>query len=147
MSIPRGESILTGAAAGWQNAIKGTNLAVSGTLTVADLDGNGKSAVAGTPLAGASLTTGTYYYYIPVAGCQNLDVTLRLASGTVPTITLYPVLSDGVSIKGTATSVTALVAAAQATTSLTTLKGERGVILKIVAGGTCSLDQADYSAI
>lgn len=144
--IPDRERNIYGSALGWQNTIQGTNVSVSGTLTRMDLDCVGARAT----LAGATLSTGTYYYFIPTAGVAELDVTLRASAVTgTHTITLYPVLSDCVSIKGTATSVSALVAATQATTSLTTLRGERGVILKIVVDAASSLtfDQADYSAL
>lgn len=149
--IPNQETNIKNAATGWQQKIKGTLQSQTGTLTRADLDGNAGAADAGIPLAGGgTLATGTYYFYIPVAGCAAVDVTLRASTVTgTHTITLYPVLSDGVSIKGTATSVTALSANTQATTSLTTLRGERGVILKIIVAGASSLvfDQAEASAL
>lgn len=150
--IPTRERNLIHAATGWQNRIVGTNLAVSGTLARSDLEGNTGSASATQPLAGATLAaSSTYYYAIPTAGCAALDVTLRMSShtGTVPTITLYPTLSDNISIKGTATAVSSLVDATQATTSVTTLRGERVWILKIVvpAASTATFDQGDYSAL
>ena len=51
--------------------------------------------------------------------------------------------------KGTATSVSALSDATQSTTSLTTLRGERGCVLKIVvaASTTATFDQAEFSAL
>lgn len=152
MSIPHLERQLQNATTGWQGKIKGTNAAVSGTLAITDLEGNTGAGAANVPLAGQTLAaSSTYYYAIPTSGCSALDVTLRMAShtGTVPTITLYPTLSDYVSIKGTATSVSSLSDATQATTSVTTLRGERIWILKIVvpAASTATFDQADYSAL
>lgn len=149
--IPNQESKIKGAATGWQGKITGTLLNVTGTLVRSDVDGNAGATFAGQPLAGATLAASTTtYYYIPVAGCAAVDVTLRASTVTgTHTITLYPVLSDGVTIKGTATSVAALAAATQATTSITTLRGEQGVILKIVVNAASSLvfDQADFSAL
>ena len=153
MSIENQEKRLIGAAGGRQQKITGTNVSQTGTLTRADLDGNTTSAAASTPLAGAgALQPGTYYYFMNTGGAAAIDVTLRMASHTgasVPTITFYPVLSDGVSIKGTATSVASLSDGVQATTSLTTLRGERGCVLKIVvaASTTATFDQAEFSAL
>lgn len=136
-----------GAVMGWQGSIVGSNMNVAAALAIGDLSGN----LAQSLLSGATLPTGTFYYAIPVAGVAALDVTLRMAShtGTVPAITLYPTLNDNVSIKGTATNVTALVDATQATTSVTTLRGERVWILKIVvpAASSTTFDQAEYSAL
>ncbi|MGN6205974.1 hypothetical protein [Humibacter sp.] len=149
--IPTRERQLVHAATGWQGKITGTNVAVSGTLARTDLDGNTGSVSATQPLAGAgSLGPGTYYYAIPTAGCSALDVTLRASTVTgTHTITLYATLSDNITIKGTATSVTALTANTQATTSVTTLRGERIWILKIVVNAASALvfDQADASAL
>lgn len=153
MSIDNQERRLIGAAGGRQQKITGTNVAVSGTLTRADLEGNTGSVAASQPLAGAgALAAGTYYYFMNTGGSAAIDVTLRMASHTgasVPTITFYPVLSDGVSIKGTATSVASLSDATQSTTSLTTLRGERGCLLKIVvaASTTATFDQAEFSTL
>jgi hypothetical protein len=152
MSIFAQERRLIGAAGGWQEKIRGTNVAVSGTPVRGDVEGNTGSAPAHNALAGAgALAAGTYYYFMNCGGAAAIDVTLRMASHTgasVPTITFYPVLSDGVSIKGTATSVSSLSDATQSTTSLTTLRGERGCVLKIVvaASTTATFDQAEYSA-
>jgi len=153
MSIFGQEKRLVGAAGGWQELIRGTNVSVSGTPVRGDVEGNQSSGVgAHNPLAGAgALATGTYYYFLNCGGAAAIDVTLRMSAhtGTVPTITFYPVLADGVSIKGTATSVSALSDATQSTTSLTTLRGERGCLLKIVVPGASSatFDQAEYSAL
>lgn len=152
MSIFAQEKRLIGAAGGYQEPIRGTNVSVSGTPTRADVEGNQSSGVgAHNKLAGAgSLGPGTYYYYLNCGGAAAIDVTLRASTVTgTHTITLYPVLSDGVTIKGTATSVSSLVANTQATTSLTTLRGERGVMLKIVVNGASALvfDQAEHSAL
>lgn len=151
MSIENQEKRLIGAAGGRQQKITGTNVSITGTLTRADLDGNSTSAAASIPLAGAgSLGPGTYYYFLNTGGSAAVDVTLRASTVTgTHTITLYPVLSDGVTIKGTATSVSALVASTQATTSLTTLRGERGCLLKVVVNGASALvfDQAEFSAL
>lgn len=152
MSIENQEKRLIGAAGGRQQKITGTNVSVTGTLTRADVEGNTTSAAASIPLAGAgALSTGTYYYFMNTGGSAAIDVTLRMSAhtGTVPTITFYPVLSDGVSIKGTATSVSALSDNTQSTTSLTTLRGERGCLLKIVVPATSSatFDQAEFSAL
>lgn len=145
--IPNREALVYGAITGSQGKIVGTNVSQAGTLTRADLEGNTGSVSATQPLAGAgSLAAGTYYYWIPTAGCTSLDVTLRLSAGTAPTITLYPTLSDNISIKGTATSVSTITST-QATTSLTTLRGERGCILKLVAAAVFTIDQADYSCL
>lgn len=152
MTIPNQETLIKNAATGWQQKIKGTLLNVSGALVRSDIDGNAGAADAGIMLAGGGTlaASGTYYFYIPVAGCAAVDVTLRASTVTgTHTITLYPVLSDGVTIKGTATAVSSLVAATQATTSITTLRGEKGVILKIVvaAASTLAFDQAEASAL
>lgn len=136
-----------GAVQGWQAKITGTNVSQGGTLAIGDISSNS----AGNPLAGQVLATGTFYYALPVSGCSALDVTLRMSAhtGTVPTITLYPTLSDSVSIKGTATSVTSLADATQATTTVTGLRGERVWLLKIVvpAASSATFDQADYSSL
>lgn len=137
------DRLLIGAAAGWQLPIMGTNLSVLGAVTKQDLDGN---IAATKPLQGVTMLAGTYYYFLNTPGCTYLDVTLTLGSGTAPTITLYPTLSDTITAKGAVTAV-ATVTAVQATTSLTTLKGERGCILKLVAAATFVLSVADYSAL
>lgn len=137
-----------GAVLGRQESITGTNANVAGTLALGDVS---PSAGLVATLSGATLATGSFYYAIPCGGCATLDVTLRMSAhtGTVATITLYPTLKDQVTIKGTATSVTTLVDAAQATTSVLTLRGERVWILKIVVPSSASItfDQAEFSAL
>lgn len=149
--IPTRDAQLVGAAAGWQGSIKGTLLNVAGTLTRQDLEGNATGADgAQKDLANAAMGIGTYYFFIPTAGCQTLDLTFRLAAsggGTAPTITLWKTLSDNITMKGTAATAVTTVTTTQATTQVTPLVGERGVVVKMVAAATFKMDTADYSAL
>lgn len=153
--IPNISSQMERSLTGWQGKIKGTNSAVSGTLVRSDVD----SSTAGTPLAGATLATGTYYYYIPTGGDAAADCTLRTSgatgTGLSSAATFYKVLSDGITEKmnaaGTtaATTFAAFVNGTQQTVSQTAMRGEQGCLLKIVVPGASSVtfDQADFSGL
>lgn len=138
---------LAAAALGWQDLLRG-----GGTTGAGDL-------ASFQPMAGRSLTAGTWYFVALVSAASSLDVTLRLQSltggATVPTVTMYKTLFDGVTEKldstGASTAVTfgALTAGGtMKTTSLTGLNGEQVVIVKVVvpAGETAVYDVAEYTA-
>lgn len=145
---------------GWQGKVTGTNLAVT-SLVRASIDGNSLATPATQPLAGATLAaSSTYYYYIPTAGASAVDVTLRTSgatgTGLSSATTIYKVLSDGITEKMNAAGASAAVVMAspyvngtQVTASITGLRGEQGVLLKIVvpAASTVTFDQADWSAL
>lgn len=102
-------------------------------------------------LAGVALTEGTYYYSIPVIGNSAVDVTLRPSSisGAI-TPALYKTMVDRQTIKGAEVPFgAALVDDTQATQSITDLRGEQRVILKIEvpSGASVTFDQAEYSAL
>jgi hypothetical protein len=158
MGIPQQAARMEGAITGWQGPIQGTLAAVSGTPTYKDLEGNATvNAGARQPLAGATLATGTYYFFIPTSGCSAVDVTLRETAGNANIDTtntkLFRVLVDGVSEKMNAAGISAAVAfgaftnALQQTASVTGLRGERGVLLKLVLTGSVTFDQAEFSAL
>lgn len=132
---------LLGAAAGRQGPIRG-----SGTLASLTTE---ESLVKKLTDMGAISTAGDYYFHIPVGGASLVQITLRTTaiSGTV-TCTFYRTLSDGVTIKGTATSLTTP-SSTQSTTEIATLAGERYGIVKITvaAASSVTFDQAEYSAL
>lgn len=147
--IPNMEARALNAVQGWQYPITGTNIAVSGTVSRNDLEGAVNAVTATQKLAGAVLAaSSTYYYFLPTSGCAAVDVTLKATFTNAPTITIVPTLSDNVTAKGAATTLTALVSGTQATGSLSGLRGERGCLLKIVTAalGATFVD-ADYSAL
>ena len=137
-----------GAVTGYQEHLRGTLISNVGALTMSDVSGSAKGPV--QDLTGATLATGTFYFFAATAGCSAVDLTFTATiTGTAPTITVGPTLSDNITIKGTATAVTALVSGTQATTSLTGLRGERGVLVKMVVPGasTALFTVAEYSAL
>lgn len=156
--IPNKSEQIERAMTGWQLPITGTNLVVT-ALVRASVDGNTLAAAATQKLAGVSLATGTYYYYIPTAGCSAVDVTLRSSAATGTGLqsatTVYRVLSDGITEKMAAGGTSAAVAFAtfvngtQQTVSITGLRGEAGALLKIVvpSSSTVTFDHADMSAL
>lgn len=153
---------LEGAVQGWQGKLAGTLTAVSGTPVMADIAGN-TTTNAGAMQAlvpastGVVLTVGTYYFFIPAAGCSAVDVTLRASANATnidaTNTKLYKVLSDGVTEKmgstGTSGAVTFAIFAnaTQQTASITTMRGERGCLLKLVLTGSVTFDQAEFSAL
>lgn len=92
----------------------------------------------------------TLYYSMHTTGSAEIDITLRpsAVSGTV-TITCYPTLRDGVTIKGTATAFTAPAAGTQETKTLQSLRGCRIVVLKVetAAASSITFDQAEFSTL
>lgn len=127
---------------GRQNVIRG-----SGTLPDA--------AEPSTPaaLAGVTLSTGTYNYSIPVDGAGAVDVVLRTSAATgtglSSTATIQATLNDGVTLKGSTTAASAtFVNGTAQILSLTALRGEKVVNLRIVVPATSSVtfDQAEFSA-
>lgn len=157
--IPNLEARLQNAIAGWQGQIVGTLVAVSGTPKTSDVAGaNGNGVGSHVALTGATLASGTYYFLIPAAGCAAVDVTLRASANATNIDTtnskVYRVLSDWVTEKmgatGSSTAVTfggAFANGTQQTASVTTLRGERGVLLKLVLTGSVTFDQAESSAL
>ena len=110
-----------------------------------------KSFDTATKLAGVALAASTTYFYrIPTAGSTQLDITLKPSSvsGTI-TATAYATLADGITQKGTATTLTTPSGTTQATDSITTLAGERFWVLKIVVAGASglTLSQAEYTTL
>lgn len=110
-----------------------------------------KSFDTATKLAGVALAASTTYFYrIPTAGSTQLDITLKPSSvsGTV-TVTAYATLADGITQKGTATTLTTPSGTTQVTDSITTLAGERFWVLKIVvaAASGLTLSQAEYTTL
>lgn len=105
-----------------------------------------------TRLAGVTLAASTTYYFrIPTAGSSTLHVVLKPSSitGTGPTTTLYPTLADGITQKGTETSVTTPSGTTQVVTTVDTLAGERYWVLKMVMPGAsmCAFSQAEFSTL
>lgn len=96
-----------------------------------------------------ALSTGTYWFFLPTAGAVAIDVLIAgTSTGTAPTLTMYPVKADGLSQKGA--SVTAVTFSGSDTiTSITTLRGEPGVMLKVSvpAASTATFTTAEYSAL
>jgi len=152
--IPNISSQMERALTGWQGTIKGSNTAVT-SLARNSVDGTGT----GTPLAGATLSTGTYYYFIPTGGAAAADCTLRTSgatgTGLVSAATFYKVLSDGITEKmnaagsTAATTFGAFVNGTQQTVSQTAMRGEQGCVLKIVvpAASTVTFDQGEFSGL
>lgn len=139
-----------GSEKGLQNSVQGWQDYLRGAGTQTGLDSMKRLVDAGT-----NSTAGTYFYAVPCFGANAVDITLRASTltGTV-TVTAYKTLGDGFTEKMDATGASAaititLVAATQKTGSITTLRGERIVILKIVIAGSSSVafDQAEFSAI
>jgi hypothetical protein len=130
------DHMLFGAAAGRQAQIGGAGDA-------AEDDG-------GAPLAGQTLTEGTYTYELPVSGAAAVDVTLKASSvtGTIAP-TIYPTYVDGLTAKGTPVAFDTLANDTLQTKSIETLRGERVVMLEIVvgAGESVTFSQAEYSAL
>lgn len=96
-----------------------------------------------------ALSTGTYWFFLPTAGGAAVDVIIAgTSTGTAPTVTMYPTKQDGLSQKGaSATAVT--FGASDAITSLSSLRGEPGVMVKVVvpAASTATFTTAEYSAL
>lgn len=92
----------------------------------------------------------TYLYTMPTRGASEIDVTVRpsAVSGTV-TISAYPTLRDGVTIKGTATAGAALGAGTQQTITLQSLRGVQYCVFKVVvaAASSVTFDQAEFSTL
>ena len=152
--IPSGSTLRENAISGWQNKVQGTNLAVAGSLAYSDLHGDTGANSALKQLQGAgALSTGTYYYFIPTAGCSAVDVTLMTSAATgtggSSAVTLVTTVSDNVTAKGTPGAFGAFVNGTPQTVSIATLRGERGCLLKIVVPGASSVtfSVADYSAL
>jgi hypothetical protein len=98
----------------------------------------------------------TLRYALPVRGASAIDVVLRFSAvtATVPTVRIYKTLNDGQTEKMGPTGASAAVAFAafangvQQTASITTLRGERVVIVEITTGANApTLDQAEYSTL
>lgn len=129
-----------GAAAGRQAHIRG-----GGLNTDASFD-------AATELAGVTLQASTTYYFrVPTAGSAGLYVTLKPSAitGTGPTVTAYATLSDGITQKGSASTLTTPSGTTQVTDAITTLTGERFWVIKMVMPGasTCVFSQAEYTTL
>lgn len=140
---------INASATGWQGPVQGPCVAVPGALALTDL----KGATAGKALANVALSTGTYYFFIPTSGSSAVDVTLRTSAATgtglSSAVTLYTVLSDCITAKGSPQTAAAFVNGTAQTLSITTLRGERGCLLKIVVPvtSTVTFDIADASAL
>lgn len=141
-----------GAILGWQEQIRGSNLTVSGTPVIGDISG-----MSFGKLAGQVLATGTFYYFLPVSGVSAVDVTLIMSAhtGSAPTVTLYKLLSDKLTEKldstgGTTARVTiTLTDGTQITGSMTGMRGEQGLMLKVVvpSSATATFTVAEFSAL
>lgn len=125
----------------------GRQLPICGNGTIPDPESPVRPAKLEGVAIGASQTV---YYSMNTSGSAEIDITLRpsAVSGTV-TITCYPTLRDGVTIKGTATAFTAPVAGTQETKTLQSLRGVRICVLKVVTAAASSItfDQAEYSTL
>lgn len=153
------EARLIGGVAGWHAKIVGSLLSVTGTPATTDIAGPGNNNVGViSALAGVALAAGTYYFAIPVAGCSAVDVVLRTSAGganiTAASTKIYKTMVDGVTEKMGATGSSAAVASAsfvdatQQTISITTLRGERSILFKlVVTGAGATFDQAEFSAL
>lgn len=128
-----------GAAAGRQAKIKG-----GGAET--DLSLNATTLLEGVA-QGASLTK---FYRIPTAGSAQLDIILKPSSvsGTV-VVTAYATLADGITQKGSATTLTAPSGTTQVVSTIDTLAGERYWMLKIVTSGASGVtfSQAEFTTL
>lgn len=107
---------------------------------------------ASTLLAGVTLAASTTYYFrIPVAGSSKLHIVLKPSSvtGTGPTTTAYATLADGITQKGSASSLTTPSGTTQVVDEITTLAGERFWVLKFVvpAASTCTFSQAEFTTL
>jgi hypothetical protein len=96
-----------------------------------------------------ALATGTYWFFLPTAGAQAIDVIIAgTSTGTGPTLTMYPVKADGLTQKGSTTTAVTF-GSTDTITSITTLRGEPGVMLKVSvpAASTATFTTAEYSAL
>jgi hypothetical protein len=103
-------------------------------------------------LAGVTLAASTTYYFrIPTAGSNTLNIVLKPSSvtGTGPTTTAYATLADGLTQKGAASSLTTPSGTTQVVDAITTLAGERFWVLKFVvpAVSTCTFSQAEFTTL
>jgi hypothetical protein len=145
--IPNENLKQIGAITGWEGLIIGTLKSMLAP-TVADLDSDDWKA-----LAGAVLPIGTYFFAIPVSGAVAVDVTLRASAGAA-TASIYRVLADHITEKmdpagaSAAQAFAAFVIGTQQTVSITGLRGEAIVLLKVVvAVAGFTLDQAFFSSM
>ena len=131
---------LYGAAAGRQAKITG-----GGANT--DVSFDAQTLLAGVTLAAST----TYYFRIPVAGSSKLHIVLKPSSvtGTGPTTTAYATLADGITQKGSASSLTTPSGTTQVVDEITTLAGERFWVLKFVVPGasTCTFSHAEFTTL
>jgi hypothetical protein len=143
MQEPSSVSLQNAIATGRQLPIVGTGLAI---------DPSPELALAGQTLPANS----TLLFALPVRGASSVDVLLRFSTvtATVPTASIYKTMADGLTEKMNAAGASAAVAFAafvngvQQTASVTTLRGERVVLLKIVTGANPpTIDQAEYSTL
>lgn len=130
-----------------EHIYQGRQLPICGSGVVPDVGG----LIRQPKLEGVVLAASTTYYYsMATTGSAEIDITLRpsAVTGTV-TITCYPTLRDGSTIKGTATSFTAPVVGTQETKTLQSLRGCRVCVLKVVvaAASTITFDQAEFSTL
>lgn len=133
--------------------VRGRQLTIVGSGVVPDTD----ATLAVALIARALPASGTYYFPLPVTGASAIDVILRLSAhtGTVPTASIYKTLLDGTTEKmdsagaSEAVAFSAFVDGSQRKASITTLRGEKVVMLKIVVPGasTSTFDQGEYSSL
>jgi len=145
-----------GAVTGWQERIRGTCVSLGATApTLNDVSGSAVASM--VDLVGRTLAAGTYYFFLACSGAAAVDVTLRASANATnidaTNTKVYRTLSDNVTEKMNATGSSSAVTFAtfangtQQTASITTLRGERGALLKLVTTGSVTIDQADYSAL
>lgn len=128
---------------GWQDYIRGGGTQASMDYPVRLID------------AGALSASTTYFYSIPCFGAATVQATLfpSIVTGTV-TVTMYKTLTDNFTEKqtdaGASEAVTiTLVQGAYRGGTISNLRGERLVVLKIVvaAASTATFTTAEYSAL
>lgn len=127
------------AAVGRQEKIKGGGLATNGSF-------NTKVLLEGVEQAAST----DYYYRIPTAGSNTLHIVLKpsAVSGTIA-VTAYATLSDGITQKGAASTLTVPSGTTQVVDAITTLAGERFWVLKIAvsAASAVTFSQAEFTTL